>query len=297
VLLVMGAGIAIVGMGRRGALRMSGETLVTVLVLWAALVATNAWVSVPLGGILASLAGSAAVLLMARLRGGPIAAMRRDTVRSLQPYILLIGAMLAMTSLSALVDLGPAAGVLTSPALWLLVSAASAPLLLGIGKTDAATSMRSGLRLFWPVCALTVLFIVFGGLLAANGMSTVLAQGAATLGGGFLLVVPVIGLIGGYVTTSNTATAAMFAAGVTDATVALGANPLVALGAQNVATGAGVMISPSRVALAVSVAEGLRRGDDAPVDAVRVVKTALIANGAVLALLAPLTLLLAQITG
>ncbi|TQL40441.1 lactate permease [Homoserinimonas aerilata] len=297
VLLVMGIIMSIVGMGRRGALRMAGETLTVVFATWGALIATNAWVSVPLGGILASLAACVTVLLLARLRGGPIPAMRRETVRSLLPYILLIGAMLAMTALTSVVDLGAASAVLTSPALWLLVSAAAAPALLGIGRADATASIRSGLRLFWPVCVVTVLFIVFGGLLAANGMSTTLAQGAAMLGGGFLLVVPAIGLIGGYVTASNTATAAMFAAGVSNATVALGANPLVALGAQNIATGAAVMISPSRVALALSVANGLRRDTDAAVDAGRVIRTALIANGVVLVLLAPLTLLLATATG
>lgn len=295
VLLIMGVAITIVGMGRRIALRMSGETLATALAMWVALIVVNAWVSVPLGGILCSFAGIACVLLIARLRGGPIPPMRRDTVISLLPYLLLIVGLLVTTGLSAAGGLGTWGDIAASPALWLLVSAASAPLFLSIGRADAWASTRKALGLFWPVAVITVLFITFGGILAANGMSATLAHSAAMLGTAFLLVVPLIGFIGGYVTASSTATSAMFAAGVTSAANSLGANALVALGSQSVATGAAVMTSPSRIALAISVADGLRRIDQAPANPVRIVATVLVANAAVIAVLAPLTLLLATV--
>ena len=291
--LVLGIAVSIVGMGRRVALRMSGETLATVLTIWLVLMATNAWVSVPLGGVLASFAGIVCVLGMARLRGGPIPGMRRDTVVSLLPYLLLIVGLLAMTGLDALLELGAWGGVLTSPALWLLVAAASAPLLLSMTAADAWASTRRALTRFWPVALITVLFIAFGGILAANGMTSTLADAAAGLGTGFLLIVPLIGFVGGYVTASNTATAAMFASGVTSAAGGLGASAMVALGAQNVATGAAVMTSPSRVALAISVADGLRRDVEPPADPVRIIVTVLIANAAIIVVLAPLTLVLA----
>lgn len=295
VLLIMGATIAIVGMGRAGALRMSGELLVTVIVIWLVLMATNAWVSVPLAGVLASLAGIAAVLALARLRGGPIPGMRRETVISLLPYLLLIVGLLGATAVVAVVDLGTWGDLLSSPALWLLLAAASAPLFLSISAESTRATIRKGLRLVWPVTVITVLFIAFGGILAANGMSATLAEAAAGLGNGFLLIVPLIGFVGGYVTASNTATGAMFAAGVTDAAASLGANPMVAIGAQNVATGTAVMTSPSRVALALSVASGLRRSDEEPANPVRVIVTVLIANAAVIVVLAPLTLILATV--
>ncbi|MHA6669476.1 L-lactate permease [Homoserinimonas sp. A447] len=297
VLIIMGAGIALVGMGRRAALRMSGETLATAVVSWLALIAANAWVSVALAGILASFAAIACVLLIARVSGGPIPGMRRDTVVSLLPYLLLVVGLLVMTGITAVVQLGVWGELLTSPALWLLIAAASAPAFLSIAPSDAWASARKGFALFWPVSVITVLFIVFGGLLAANGISSTLAQAAAGLGTGFLLVVPLIGFIGGYVTASNTATAAMFAGGVTTAASNLGASAMVALGAQNVATGAAVMTSPSRVALAISVADGLRAPDQTPADPVRIIATVLIANAAVIVVLAPLTLLLATTAG
>lgn len=292
-LVIMGIAISIVGMGRHTALRMSGETLTTAIVMWLALMATNAWVNVPLGGVLASFAGIACVLGFARLRGGQIPGMRRDTVVSLMPYLLLVVGLLVMTGVTALVDLGAWGEVLTSPALWLLAAAASAPPLLGMSTVDTLASMRRALVRFWPVTVITLLFITFGGILAANGMSSTLAAAAAGLGTSFLLVVPLIGFLGGYITGSNTPTSAMFADGVATTAGNLGADATVALGAQNVATGVAVMTSPGRVALAISVADGLRRTDESPADPVRIMATVLLANAAVIAVLAPLTLLLA----
>jgi len=291
-LLILGIAISIVGMGARGALRMAGETLGTVLIMWLALVAANAWLGVPLAGVLASFAAIAVVLVLARLRG-PIPSMGRDTLASLMPYLLLVVGLLLTTAVAAVFDLGAFGDVASSPALWLLVAAASAPLLLGTGRADATTSVRRALVLFWPVTVVTILFITFGGLLSANGMTSTLAQAAAMLGTGFLLVIPVIGFIGGYVTASNTAVSAMFAGGVAEAAGSLGANPAVALAAQNVSTGAAVMTAPSRVALAISVADGLRRSGEEAARPAKAIATVLIANAAIMVTLAPLTLLLA----
>jgi lactate permease len=292
-LVILGIAISIVGMGWRTALRMSGETLTTTVIMWIVLIAANAWVSVPLAGVLASFAGIACVLAFARLRGGPIPFLRRDTALSLVPYLLLVVGLLVTTGLTAVVDLGTWGEILTSPALWLLLAAASAPPLLGMTTADTRVSIRRALTRFWPVTVITVLFIAFGGILAANGMSATLAAAAAGLGSAFLLIVPLIGFVGGYVTGSNTPTSAMFADGVATTAGTLGASPVVALAAQNVATGVAVMASPGRVALAIGVANGLRRSGDASADPVRIMTTVLLANAAVLAVLAPLTLLLA----
>lgn len=292
-LVIMGIAISLVGMGRRTALRMSGETVATAVVMWLALIVTNTWVSVPLGGVLASFAAIACVLVFARLRGGAIPRMRRDTVISLMPYLVLVVGLLTMTGVTALIDLGVWGELLTSPALWLLVAAASAPPLFAMTSGDTLASVRRALSRFWPVTVITVLFIAFGGILAANGMSSTLAAAAAGMGTSFLLIVPLIGFLGGYITGSNTPTSAMFADGVATAAGNLGASSVVALAAQNVATGIAVMTSPGRVALAISVAEGLRRTDDARPDPVRIMSTVLVANAAVIVVLAPLTLLLA----
>lgn len=290
--IVMGLAIGIVGLGLRRMLRLIGEILAVTVVMWGVLIACNMWVSVPLAGILTSLAGIVAFVAIGRLRGGTTPAMDAPTRRALLPYGVLIGSMLAVTALMTLIDLGAWAPVIGSPALWLLVTAATAPAVLGMPRATIVAGVRAGARVWWPVCLVTLLFIAFGALLAANGMTGTLAAGAAGLGLGFLLLVPLLGFLGGYVTNSNTATAAMLAEGVTSASVALGANPAVAMGAQNVATGSAVMTSPARVALGVGIADGLRTADSPPADPVRIITTVLVANAVVVAVLAPLTLVL-----
>jgi lactate permease len=296
VLLVMGAAVLLVGLGTKRALRMAPETLAMLTAMWLVLVGMNVFVSPPLSGILASLAGILTVLGFARLRGGRLLAPDAATMRSLYPYGLLVVAMLAATGLDAVLPLGAVGEVLTNPAIWLLVAAFSVPLFFRTPRAVSRLVIGRASRRFWPVALTTILFIGFGGLLAVNGMSGQLADAAASLGAGFLLLTPAIGFIGGYVTASSSASAAMFTSGVTHAALGLGANPVVALAAQNVATAAAVMTSPSRVSLAISLvtdAGGDRHPE--PVDPRRILLHVLGANAVVLLILAPLSLLFASV--
>lgn len=289
VLLIMGAAISLVGMGMRTAWSMSGETLMTVLTMGVTVIVLNAWVSVPLAGVLASFAGMACVLFFSRLRGGPLLRLPQDTLSSLAPYLVLTIGLLAMTGFTAIVDLGQWGDILVSPALWLLLAAASAPFFLSITHIHRIIAARQAVRLFVPVSVITLLFITFGGIVVANGMSSTLADTAANLGSGVLLAVPLIGSVGGYITGSNTATGAMFARGIAEAAHAVGVSPGLLLGSQNVATGVAVMAAPGRVALSVNMVNSLRRDGEAPVDTARVLMTVLAANLALLVALTPLT--------
>ncbi|MCW4385473.1 L-lactate permease [Salinibacterium sp. SYSU T00001] len=292
VLLVMAATIAIVGMGWRVAVRRSPEVLSTALVMWLVLLASNLWISVPLSGALSSLAGAAWLLVLARIRGGGMPAMDRATTRSLLPYALLVTSLLSMTAFTSLVPLGAASAVLTSPALWLLVTAVVTPALLGLDREGATTGLVRGLRLFVPVWLVTVLFIVLGALLAANGMAETLSDGAAMLGTGFLLVVPLMGFLGGYTTASNTAIASMFSAGISHVSLAIDASPAMVLGSQNASGGAAVISSPARVALASAIANDNRVSGTERADVRFAMVAVLAANAVILVILSPITFLL-----
>ncbi|WP_403023998.1 L-lactate permease [Salinibacterium sp. GXW1014] len=293
VLLVMGAAVAIVGSGWRAAVRRSGELLAMVAIMWIVLTATNLWVSVPLGGVLSALAGALWLLLCARVGGGRFPRMDGATARSLLPYGVLVTGLLSMTALTSFLPLGAASGVLASPALWLVITAAVTPLLLGLDRATTRVGFGKGMRTFWPLWFVTVLFITFGALLAANGMAAALSDGAAMLGPGFLFVVPLLGFIGGYATTSNTAVASMFSAGVAHVATALDASPIVALGAQNAAVGPAVGASPPRIALAAAMADDNRREGTPTADLRYAALVLLAANGIILAILTPVAVLLA----
>ncbi|PWB97601.1 L-lactate permease [Salinibacterium hongtaonis] len=289
-LVIMGTAMLLLGLGRREARAMLPELALTIAVVWSVLVAGNL-VSPPLAGILASLAGIATVLVLSRIREGSIPALDPMTRRALAPYGILVVSMLGATALASLLDLGPAEDVATSPALWLMITAVIAPLIFRLTGTQLTSIVAKGLRRWLPVATTTVLFIAFGGLLTATGMTETLSEGAAELGRGFLLLVPLIGFIGGYTTGSGTGAAAMFATGTAGASSFIGVDPAVALGGQNAATSTSTMTTPSRVALAAGMTAGLAAGDR--INIPRLMGWLLGTNALVLLALAPLTLLLA----
>ncbi|WP_166870702.1 L-lactate permease [Salinibacterium sp. ZJ450] len=289
VLLVGGIAILLVGVGWRRARSMLLEALVTVLVMWLILIAVNLAFGPPLGGVIASLGAIAILMLFARLRGGRAFTPDRFTVRSLYPYLVLIVTLLLAIAVDRLFPLGVWGDILANPAIWMLLAAFSTPLFFRLPWAQSLSVVTVSLKRFAPVTLTTLLFIGFGGLLSVNGMSARLSDAAASLGLGFLALIPVIGFVGGYITASSTATAAMFASGISHAAVALGTDQLAALSVQNVASGSAVMTSPSRVALAVSLTEDAVAQGRAPADPAVVMRHVLLANLIVVLLLAPLS--------
>lgn len=292
VLIVMGVTITLVGVERGRRRRTFIELAITIAVMWPVLLATNLWLAPALAGVFTAGAGVLALLALARFTG-PLPRMSRATLRSFSPYAVLVGAMLAVIGLSNVLDLGAFEALLTNPGLWLVVTALVAPLLVRLSRSEILPVLRRGLRTFATVCFVTVLFVLFGGLLSVNGMGDTLAAGAASLGFGFLLVMPAVGTLAGYLTGSNTSAGALLALGTTHATTAIGANPLLALGAQTAGVGAAVMSSPARVALAVSLANSMRTVEEPAADLRRAAGITILANLGVVALLTPVVALLA----
>lgn len=297
VFVVMGLAMTYFIGGARGILRQAGDVLSTAVVMWLVLVAVNLWVSVPLGGVISSLAGLGWLVLIARISGGRGVAMDAATARSLAPYGVLVGSLLVATAVHPLIPSDAVAEIVTSPATWLVITAALTPWLLGLDRATARDGRARGMRLFWPVWIISVLFILLGALFAMNGMAAALASGASALGAGFLLIVPLMGFIGGYTTASNTAISAMFSAGIAQVSLALDASPAVAIGAQNVTGAAAVMASPARIAVAVTIANESRPEGSPAVDLRIPVVATLMTNLVVVAILAPITMMLATAVG
>ncbi|MGO2632601.1 MAG: L-lactate permease [Galactobacter sp.] len=294
VLLVMGATILLVGVGARKAVKKLPELLLMTAVIWGSLLGVSLWITPALAGIIASALGIVTLLVLSRITGGPLPALDAPTRRSFLPYALLILCMLGVVALSRLVNLGGWETFLTSPGLWIMVTAAATPFILRMGALDTGFALRRGVRTWFPACSVTVLFIVFGAVLATNGMSAALAAGAADLGFAFILLLPLIGAVGGYVTNSNSASAALLTSGIAETTHALNADLGVALAAQNVATGSAIMACPARIAVAQSMANS---GSDSRDPSTRadtgwITRVVLLANLVVLGVLTPMTALL-----
>lgn len=254
VLLIATPVILVIAVGKTAAVRSIPDALVAVAVLWSTLIAANMLLGPPLAGVAASVATILALLLVARLVERNRLRVDRNLGRALLPYGVLVLGLLTTSLLDRMLQLGVTGRILSSPALWLLVTGALAFPLLRVHRALAPTLFLSSARRGIPVAFTTTLFLLLGGLMAASGTSVYLAQAASQLGPIYLLFIPLVGAIGGYVTGSNSGASAMFSASTAQAALTIGADPLTAVAAQNVGASAALMASPPRVALAISVA-------------------------------------------
>lgn len=254
-ILIMSFAILLVGVGRREIKAHLVEATVAVTMMWLVILGVSWLLGPPLAGTSGAIAAIAALLLMGRLKHGQPIRMDRTVVRALSPYVFLGAGLLVSAVIVQIIDAGKLGEVLSGPAFWLTVTVFAAPRLLGAERLLTANARREGWRRALPVALTTMLFVAFGGLLSLNGMSAVLATAVAGLGSGFAVAVPLISSLAGYVTGSNSASAAMLAPGLSDASAGLGMEPVQVLAMVLVAASAAVMMNPPRVALAVSLAQ------------------------------------------
>lgn len=277
VLLITTPAILLFAVGPAEARRSILDAVAVVAVMWLTLIGANMVLGPPLAGVAASVMTIAVVLLIARLVERNPLSVDRVLGRALLPYGVLIVGLLVSSLLERMLPLSPAGRILASPALWLLVTGTLAFWLLRIQRDTVPGLLRSSARRGGPVALTTTLFLVLGGLMAASGTSAHLAEVASRMGPLYLVFVPLVGAIGGYITGSNSGASAMFSASTADAALTLNADPLTAVAAQNVGASAAIMASPPRVALALSVAaasddaEGEREPDAPSAPVTRVV--------------------------
>ena len=246
--------------------------LAVIALEWGALIGANWLVGTPLAGVLASATVIVALLVVTRIRNGPLPKPSRALLRALTPYAVLVGGILLSTLLLVLRGSPALLAWLPNPALWLVLTMLAAPALLGIARSEFAPTARSVVTRWVPVAATALVFMFIGIVMSAAHMAQYLAEWAAGMGSGFIALIPLIGALGGYLTGSNTGAAAMFSAATTTAATGLGANALIALAGQNAAGSFAIIAAPARIALAVAVA--MPAGEKLPARKVRTLVTA-----------------------
>lgn len=237
----------------RLSLRLFALCAVVVATQWISLVAANFFLGTPPAGILSSTAVIALLLAMARLRHGPLPTVTRELARTVVPFVVLLAGILGATALLSLTGRPPALEWATSPALWVIVAALVAVRSYSTPGGEASQIVRTSLRTWMSVAATAIVFLLIGIVMATVGMAAHLAELATGFGTPSLALIPAVGALGGYLTGTNTGSAAMFSSATTGATAALGADSLVTLAGQNVAGSFAIIVSPPRVALAVGV--------------------------------------------
>lgn len=262
VLLIMSMTALLLGFGLRRAAPYIPHAVGVSVLMWVVLIGCNYFISVPLAGVAASLVSIAATLLVARIKDGSRAAFRGAIRRAVLPYTVLICGLLLTSVLVDVVDAEGALEYAASPAAWLLITCVLTPALVRMGGMGLRKLFMEGLATWWTIAFSTSAFLVLGGLLAASGMSNTLAGFAAQLGPAYLALIPLVGGVGGFITGSNTGSAAMFSTSTVQAAQALDSSSLIALAGQNSAASATFMAAPPRVALAIAVAEGAKPAAD-----------------------------------
>jgi lactate permease len=178
VLLIATPVILLIAVGPAEARRSIPDAAVVVAVMWLTLIGANIVLGPPLAGVAASVATIAVVLLIARIVERNRLRVDRVLGRALLPYGVLVGGLLATSLMERMLPLGLAGRILSSPALWLLVTGALAFWLLRVQRDSVPRLLRSSARRGVPVAFATMLFLILGGLMAASGTSAHLAEAA-----------------------------------------------------------------------------------------------------------------------
>ncbi|MGB3413434.1 MAG: L-lactate permease [Microbacteriaceae bacterium] len=263
VLFLLNAAILLLAVPREKLRRYSLEVFLITLVMSVVLVITNLYISVPLGGLFASLFAVLTTLGISRLRGTNVKTLlEMKLLISAAPYLIIILGVVLSSAIVPLFGVPIATRISTSPATWLLLSALiSAPLLSINGQTMLSLLGKTLKRWIRPGTTI-LLYIIFGGLLNASGMSTELAVTASTLGLWNLLLIPGVNIIAGYVTASVSAHAAMFSLSTAQTAIELGLTKSSLLALQTISGATATIVAPSRFALAAAGLAAYREDED-----------------------------------
>lgn len=239
------AAVAFAG-GWSGIRRHGIEAVLLGLVAGGGTLATSLYLLPELSGALGGLAATAAFLARRRGRASAV------PVRALLPYAFLLALLAAANGLD---DLGEAVWIgpiLDGPGLSLLVSAAFAAVLLGVGVADVGAAARRTGRQWLPTAGAVLTFVLAGEVVAEGGAAAVLAAAARGLGALYPLVSPVLGALGGALAGSNAASNALFMPLQIEAARGLGAPETLTAAIQNVSGSHASLLAPQRVVLAAT---------------------------------------------
>jgi lactate permease len=250
------AAVALAG-GWIGVRRCGAEAILLGLVAGSGTLLTSVYLVPELSGAVGGLAASSVFLARRRRR------LRGIPVRALLPYAFLLALLAGANGIAALravlEELGP---IFDGPGLPLLVSAAFAAALLGLGSAQVGAATRRTAAQWLPTAGAVLTFVLAGEVVAGSGAAGVLAGAATALGGFFPVASPVLAALGGALTGSNAASNALFMPLQVEAARGLDLSPGLTAAVQNVAGSHASMLAPQRLVLAAT-ATGLlgREGD------------------------------------
>ena len=104
------------------------------------------------------------------------------------------------------------------------------------------------------------LYVAFGLILSAGGVSQALAGALSGMGESYLVAMPFLGAFAGFITASNTGAMALIGPLQMDTGAALGVPPPWSNGLHNAAAGWGIVAGPARI----QVAHGMAAGAQSP---------------------------------
>lgn len=226
--------------------------------LWASILVANLLLGTPVAGAVGALLTLVAHLLVHRLRGARIV-VTRALAAAASPYAVLLGGILIATALLDATRAGGPWHYLASPAIWLPLSVATT-----LRGRDLAGAVAATARRWLPVGPANGLFLLLGVVMAVSGMAAAIARAVAQLGPAYVLPLGFLAALGGWLTGSNAAANAMFAAPQSEIIRLLGLPALIAMSVHNVCSSLFMMASPAKIELAAQLcpepAEGRRAG-------------------------------------
>lgn len=180
---------------------------------------------------------------------------------SIAPYAVLVFGTIAGQLISSPFESAWWTEIIASPAVYAFAGVGVALLQYRQPATGLAAS---AFKLWLNTGIPTALYILFGVVMQGGHIAETLAQSLATLGTGYLFLMPIVGALGGYMTASGTGTNAMFGPTQVAVGTQLDIHPQWSMAMNNAAGCWGTIASPARIELAYQLSRGASMQDAGP---------------------------------
>lgn len=255
VLLLRGARGMRVDAGAARTLPWLGVAVLSGVAQWALILGANLVVGTAPAGAVATFVLTVAWLLV--IRGGRLLpGPGRDVV----PYLTLMAGTVLGTTVKGAFGLEGTAALVGTPALWAFVAVGVGVWLLHLDDAARRRVPREAGKLWVGTAIPNALYVAFGLILSAGGVSQALAGALSGMGESYLVAMPFLGAFAGFITASNTGAMALIGPLQMDTGAALGVPPPWSNGLHNAAAGWGIVAGPARI----QVAHGMAAGAQSP---------------------------------
>lgn len=185
-------------------------------------------------------------------------------------FVLLIGtsrlfpnvqSMLSVFATSAQIYTGENPATLTfnwvnTPGVWILIAALAGGAIQGARPRQMAEVMGATLKQMAPTIITLLCVLSCAKIMSYSGMITSIATFCvALLGGGYLLIAPVFGALGTFVTGSGTLSCVLFGHVQLEAASAIGVDPYWMAALNSLGTAAGKMLSLQTISIGLAAVE------------------------------------------